>query len=173
MDTFYGLNICSLPPKFICWSPCCCLIAKSHLTLCNPMDCSPPGSSFHGILQARILEWVAIPFSRGSSRRKDWTLVSCIGRQICYHQATREAPHPLNPRIKFGWDRESEALKNGISTLIESQEHLLPLSPLLVRIQTEVHSQWPRRGPYQTLTVLLPDFRLSAPEPWEMSLCHS
>ena len=37
------------------------------LTLCNPMDCSPPGSSIHGILQARILEWVAIPFSRASS----------------------------------------------------------------------------------------------------------
>ena len=37
------------------------------LTLCDPMDCSPPGSSVHGILQARILEWVAIPFSRGSS----------------------------------------------------------------------------------------------------------
>ena len=43
------------------------LVAKSCLTLCNPMDCSPPGSSVHGILQARILEWVAIPFSRGSS----------------------------------------------------------------------------------------------------------
>ena len=43
------------------------LITQSCLTLCNPMDCSPPGSSVHGPLQARILEWVAIPFSRGSS----------------------------------------------------------------------------------------------------------
>ena len=42
-------------------------------TLFNSMDCSPPGSSVHGILQARILEWVAIPFSRGSSRPRDWT----------------------------------------------------------------------------------------------------
>ena len=40
--------------------------------------CSPPGSSAHGILQARILEWVAMPFSRGSSRPKNWTLVSCV-----------------------------------------------------------------------------------------------
>ena len=40
---------------------------QSCLTLCDPMDCSPPGSSVHGILQARILEWVAMPFSRGSS----------------------------------------------------------------------------------------------------------
>ena len=43
----------------------------SHVRLCDPMDCSPPGSSVHGILQARILEWVAMPFSRGSSRLKD------------------------------------------------------------------------------------------------------
>ena len=41
------------------------------------MDCSPPDSSVHGILQARILEWVAIPFSRGSSRPRDWTQISC------------------------------------------------------------------------------------------------
>ena len=54
------------------------LVTQSCPTLCNPMDCSPPGSSVHGILQARILEWVAIPFSRGPSQHKDWTLVFCI-----------------------------------------------------------------------------------------------
>ena len=53
-------------------------------TLCDPMDCSLPGSSAHGVLQARILEWVAIPFSRGSSRPRDQTQVSCIYRQILY-----------------------------------------------------------------------------------------
>ena len=47
------------------------LIAQSGTTLCNPMDCSPPGSSVHGILQARILEWVAISFSRGASQPRD------------------------------------------------------------------------------------------------------
>jgi len=47
------------------------LVAQSCPTLCDPMDCSLPGSSVHGILQARILEWVAIPFSRGSSQSKD------------------------------------------------------------------------------------------------------
>ena len=46
---------------------------KSCPTLCDPVDCSLPGSSVHGILQARILEWVAITFSRGSSRTRDWT----------------------------------------------------------------------------------------------------
>ena len=54
------------------------------------MDCSLPGSSVYGILQARILEWVAIPFSRGSSWPRDWTWVSCTGRQILHHWATRK-----------------------------------------------------------------------------------
>ena len=46
--------------------------------LCNPRDCSLPGSSVHGTIQARILEWVAISYSRGSSRSRDWTHLSCI-----------------------------------------------------------------------------------------------
>ena len=49
--------------------------AQLCLILCDPMDYSPPGSSVHGILQARTLEWVAIPFSRGSSWPMDWTLL--------------------------------------------------------------------------------------------------
>ena len=55
------------------------------MTLCNPIDCSPPGSSDHRILQARILEWVAISSSRGSSWPRGWTHishVSCIGRRV-------------------------------------------------------------------------------------------
>ena len=71
---------------------CACSVAKSCLTLCDPMDHSPPGSSVHGSSQARILEWVAISFSRGSSQSRDWTQVSYIDLQILYHQATREAP---------------------------------------------------------------------------------
>ena len=63
----------------------------AQLTLCNPVDCSPPGSSVHGILQARILEWVAISFSRGSSRPRDQTWVSCIGGRRFNFWATREA----------------------------------------------------------------------------------
>ena len=54
------------------------LVSQSFPTLCNPMDCSPPGSYVHGILQATILEWVAILFSRGSSQPGDRTQVSCI-----------------------------------------------------------------------------------------------
>ena len=67
-------------------------VAQSCPTLCNPMDCSIAGSSFHGILQARVLEWVAISFSRGSSWPRDLTHISCISRQILYHWATMEAP---------------------------------------------------------------------------------
>ena len=55
------------------------------------MDCSPPGSSVHGILQARMLEWVAISFSRGSSWPRDWTQVSCIAGRCFTLWATREA----------------------------------------------------------------------------------
>ena len=58
-------------------------VAQFCLTLCDPMDCSLSGSSFHGIFQARILEWVAISFSRRSSQPRDWTQVSCIvGRRF-------------------------------------------------------------------------------------------
>ena len=58
----------------------CALVAQSqlYLTLGNPMDYSPPGSYVHGSLQARILEWVAIPFSRASSQPRDPAQVSCI-----------------------------------------------------------------------------------------------
>ena len=57
-----------------------CMHAQSCPTLCNPTDCTLPGSSVHRILQARILEWFAISFSRGSSPPRDRTQVSCIGR---------------------------------------------------------------------------------------------
>ena len=61
-----------------CVVVCCVLVAQSCLTLCNPMVCSPPGFSVHGILQARTLEGIVIPFSRGTFQPRDQTLVSCI-----------------------------------------------------------------------------------------------
>ena len=66
-------------------------VCQSCPTLCNPMDCSLPGSSIHGIFQASALEWVAISFSRGSSRPRDWTQVSCIAGRHFTIWATREA----------------------------------------------------------------------------------
>ena len=77
------------------------LRAQSCPTLCDPVDYSPPGSSVHGILQASILEWVAMPSSRGSSRPREPTRISCVsctGRQVLCHGAIGEAPgEPGNP----------------------------------------------------------------------------
>ena len=64
-------------------------------TLCDPMECIPPGFSVHGILQAKILEWVAMPFSRWSSRPRDQTQVSCTeGRFLTVsHQGSPTLVH--------------------------------------------------------------------------------
>ena len=67
------------------------LVAQSCPTLCNPVDCSPPGSSVGGILQARILEWVAMPSSRGSSQPRDQTQVSHTTARFFTVWATKEA----------------------------------------------------------------------------------
>ena len=69
-----------------------CSVTQSCPSLCDPMGCSPPGSSVQGIFQARILKWVAISFSKGSSQPRDWTHISFVGRQILYW-ATWEAPY--------------------------------------------------------------------------------
>ena len=66
-------------------------VAQSCPTLCEPMGCSPPCSSIHGIFQARVLEWVAISFSRGSSRPRDRTWVSCIGGR-CFSLSHQGSP---------------------------------------------------------------------------------
>ena len=91
-----GQTVCSLlTPEdlshfFFPKPMCVCLHAQSCLNLCEPTDCSPPGSSVHGISQATILEWVAISSSRGSSQPSDWThtyCVSFIGRRSLCHWA--------------------------------------------------------------------------------------
>ena len=82
-------------------SPGCSLeseseVAQSCPTLCDLMDCSPPGSSLCGILRARVLEWVAIPFSRGSSQTRDQTWVSHIAAGFL----TVSAPGKLRVELK-------------------------------------------------------------------------
>ena len=83
------------------------LIIQLCLTLCDPMDCSPPSSSLHGIFQAIILEWVAIPFSRRSSWPKDQTRVSCIVGRFFTIWVTKEA------KEKYVFAKEKN--KEGIS----------------------------------------------------------
>ena len=74
------------PPEIVtdCESALHTKSLQSRPTLCSSMDCSPRGSSVHGVLQARILEWIAMPSSRGSSQPRDH-YVSCIGKRVLYH----------------------------------------------------------------------------------------
>ena len=81
---WYIASILVFTPKILLLLICLCIQAPVYMctqlcpTLCDPMDCSPPGSSVHGIFHASILEWTAISYSRGSSRPRDWTCMSCI-----------------------------------------------------------------------------------------------
>ena len=123
-DVYYSQNasFCCLEKhrkiSIICNKECVCLCAKLlwfHSNLCGPTDRSPPVSSLHGILQARILEWVAMPSSRRSSQSRYQThvsYVSCIGRWVLYHQhhlaEKAMAPHSStlgleNPMERGNW----------------------------------------------------------------------
>ena len=114
---------------------------------CNPVDCSPPGFSILGISQARILEWVAISFSRGSSWPRDWTWVSCIGGWNLYH-----------------WDTFSLVTQLGL-TLCDPLNCSTPGFPihhqLLELAQTHVH---------QVGDAIQPSCPLSSPSPPAFSL---
>ena len=85
---------------------CACYFAQSYPSLCDPMDCSLPGFSVHGILQAGILEWVAMPSSKGSSWPEGWTpCVLCLlhCRQVLYH-----LHHPLLQGLKLDVNQKVE-----------------------------------------------------------------
>ena len=90
-----GVPSRSQPSSYPPWKKVKVLATQSCLTLGDPMDCSPPDSSAHEILQARILEWVVIPFSKGSSQLRDGTRTSCIVSRFFTVWATREALHIL------------------------------------------------------------------------------
>ena len=112
----------------------------SRVLLCYPMDCSLPGFSVHGIFHARVLEWVAISFSRGSSRERTWVVSHVVGR--CFTLwATREAHHGHGPYQNYGcsqvpggnggepWEWElSEVVGCWADSIIPSFL-LLPVSP--------------------------------------------
>ena len=92
--------------------------AQSCATLCNSMDCSLPGSSVHGILQARILEWVAIPFSRESSKPRDQTQVSCTAGSFFTSWATREAQYMKGIRPSWVYFRNARFISHeGLSII--------------------------------------------------------
>ena len=88
----YANFICNFLRKFHTVSLLDMLVTQSCPTLYDSMDCRLPVFSVHGILQARILEWIALPFSRESSQLRYWTRVSCIAGRFFTIWATREAP---------------------------------------------------------------------------------
>ena len=115
-------------PDYLCYQYSLCVKSlQSCPTLCDLMDCSPPGSSVHGILQAGILGWVAISSSRGSSWPRDLThisCISCIGRRILYHYTTWEA---LNSHKNL-WIRRPENSPRFVHI------HSLPSARVLLRL---------------------------------------
>ena len=91
----------------ICNQYMCMLSHFSHVWFCNPMDCSPQGSSVHRSLLARILAWVAISSSRGSSWPRDWTLVSsvcCIAADSLHPEPPGKQPIRRSYRFYSDWD---------------------------------------------------------------------
>ena len=104
------------------------LVAQSYPTLWDPVDCSQPGASVHEIPQARILEWVAYPFSRGSSQPRDWTSVSCIAGIFFTVRGTRGAL--LREELALGLCRRtwSSAGNEGSGTCSQSSLNCLPAS---------------------------------------------
>ena len=111
----------SLPysPHWNCYATLCS-DAQSCLSLCDPLDCSLPGSSLHGIFQARILEWVAISFSKGSSPPRDQTWVFCVAEdQLSNQRSPLKSQTGSNDwtsvhlgvcEMEFLWEQASEIL---------------------------------------------------------------
>ena len=109
-----------------CACMCACVHAQSCPTLCNPIDCSPPGSSVHGTFQARILNRVAVSFFRGSSWPRNWTsvsCVSCIDRCVLYQLSHQGSPHmPVEQTFKnFTYIREVPSCLCGCEVRQEPQ----------------------------------------------------
>ena len=121
---YYPLNwsnswFLHIPGNMMLLVHCCCWVAQVCLTLCDPTDCSPPGSSVHGVLQARTL--AAIPFSRASSWPRDRTHMSRIDRQILYLWATGEAladPGATAKAARRVGDRKSSSLHHEHSVML-------------------------------------------------------
>ena len=87
-----SMCVCARACMYVCMCVCVCVrwfVPHWVWFFCDPMDCSPPGSSVHRISQARILEWVAISSSSGSSQPRGWTCISCAGRRALHHWAIR------------------------------------------------------------------------------------
>ena len=103
------------------------LVIQLCASLCNPMDCSPPGVSVHEISQVRMLEWVAISFSRGYSRPREWTCIFCIAGRFITVWATREPQYFLERLSKEWFLCKVIKASTGTSTRLLDTEQGLPL----------------------------------------------
>ena len=119
------------------------LVAQSYWTLCDPMDCILPGSSTHGILQARILEWVAIPISRGSSWPMAQTRVSCTASRFFTMWATTKINSKWIQDLNVRLDTIKLFEENIGRTLfdINCSNIFFDLSPRVTEIKTKI-KQW-------------------------------
>ena len=127
-------------------------VTQSYPTLCDPMDCSPPGSSIHWILQARILEWVAISFSRGSSQPRDRTQVSRIAGVGFNLWATREAIQTFS--VQFS------SVAQTCLTLCDPMNHRMPGLPVHHQLPEFTQTHAHRAG-----DAIQPSHPLSSPSP--------
>ena len=113
------------------------LVTQSCPTLSDPMVCSPPGSSVHGIFQARILKWVAISFSRRSSRPRDWTRISCTVGRFFTNWVTRKPSVGLLPcRKGKKKKRERERERGRMVSSPSFRSTTFPQGPLLAEFNS-------------------------------------
>ena len=127
---------CTAPP-----GSCESEVAQSCLTLCNPGDCSLPGFSIHGIFQARVLEWVAISFSRGFSRPRDRTRVSCIvGR--CFTIVWKIANLWKMQIVRISKSLGFKSTQGYQPTVTEINTHFLQHSSLKSTLRSTLASMW-------------------------------
>ena len=166
-------------------SACAVKSLRSCLTLGDPMDCSVPGSSVHGVSQAKILEWVAIPFSKGSSAPRDQTRVSCLsrwqvgslplvppGKRIDWHFTEEILPHmpqcrcPCCPPVTADICQTVKYPNTFWNTVIPTQTNLLPKYPSCISISGKkrkeilcwnVQGKHIHRSPANELWAILPD----------------
>ena len=140
-----------------------CAQLLSHVWLCNPIEYSLPGSSVHGILQARILEWVAMPSSRGSFQPRYRTCICCIssiGRWILYHWAACEALSlPKFSSVQFS------SVTQSCPTLCDSMKLSTPGLPVHHQLpkSTQTHEHW-------VSDAIQPSHPLSSPSPLVLNL---
>ena len=146
-----------------------CWVTSVVLTLWDPMDCSLPGSSLPGILQTRILEWVAMPSSTGSSRPRDWTrfpYISCTGRRVLYHEVHLGSPGSLWSSSKTHQTKQSAYHYNCAHWPQEAPDE--PCFCIQPAAMKKNRSQLLYQSPNPKMTHTLPDMLME--EYWRMRL---